>query len=108
VRQAPLYAAMLCRKSLEEWVRWMYEHDYDLALPYDTTLNSLIHAQGFKNLVAPNQFNQINLVCKLGNPYYISVYLHSRHGKETLFFLLHLQFSKPFSSKPSRASWCNR
>ena len=64
---APLYAAMLCRKSLEEWVRWMYEHDADLVMPYDTTLSSLMHGQGFKNVVAPNQFNQINLIRKLGN-----------------------------------------
>jgi type I restriction enzyme R subunit len=64
---APLYAAMLCRKSLEEWVRWMYEHDSDLTLPYDTSLSSLIHEQGFKNVVAPMQFNHINLIRKLGN-----------------------------------------
>ena len=64
---APLYAAMLCRKSLEEWVRWIYEHDADLELPYDTSLSSLMHDQGFKNIVAPNQFNQINLIRKSGN-----------------------------------------
>lgn len=64
---APLYAAMLCRKSLEEWVRWMYEHDEDLTLPYDSSLSSLIHEQCFKNVVAPLQFNHINLIRKLGN-----------------------------------------
>lgn len=64
---APLYAAMLCRKSLEEWVRWMYEHDADLTLPYDTSLSSLMYDQEFKNVVAPNQFNQINMIRKLGN-----------------------------------------
>ncbi len=64
---APLYAAMLCRKSLEEWVRWMFEHDEDLTLPYDTSLSSLIHEQCFKNVVAPMQFNHINLIRKLGN-----------------------------------------
>lgn len=64
---APLYAAMLCRKSLEEWVRWMYEHDPDLILPYDTSLSSLIHEQAFKNVVAPLRFNHINLIRKLGN-----------------------------------------
>ena len=63
----PSYAAMLCRKSLEEWVRWMYEHDADLVLPYDTGLSSLLHDPKFKNIVAPIQFNQINLVRKLGN-----------------------------------------
>ncbi len=67
VHGAPLYAAMLCRKSLEEWVRWMYEHDTDLVMPYDTSLSSLMHEQGFKTLVAPIQFNQINLIRKLGN-----------------------------------------
>ena len=64
---APLYAAMLCRKSLEEWVRWMYEHDEDLILPYDTSLSTLMHEQCFKNVVAPMQFNHINLIRKLGN-----------------------------------------
>jgi len=64
---APSYCAMLCRKSLEEWVRWIYEHDADLELPYDTSLSSLIHDQGFKNLVAPLQFSQINTIRKLGN-----------------------------------------
>ena len=67
VYSAPLYCAMLCRKSLEEWVRWMYEHDSDLLLPYDDSLSSLIHDQGFKNIVAPIQFNQVNLIRKLGN-----------------------------------------
>ncbi len=67
IYSAPLYAAMLCRKSLEEWVRWMYEHDADLTLPYDTSLSSLIHEQCFKNVVAPMQFNHINLIRKLGN-----------------------------------------
>src|ERR1035437_8447061 len=64
---APLYCAMLCRKNLEEWVRWMYEHDPDLVLPYDTSLSSLIHDQGFQKIVAPVQFNQINLIRKQGN-----------------------------------------
>lgn len=67
VYKAPLYAAMLCRKSLEEWVRWLYQHDADLELPFDTSLSSLMHTREFKNLVAPIQFNQINLIRKLGN-----------------------------------------
>jgi type I restriction enzyme R subunit len=54
-------------KAWRSWVRWMYEHDPDLKLPYDTSLASLIHEQGFKQVVAPIQFNQINLIRKLGN-----------------------------------------
>jgi type I restriction enzyme, R subunit len=66
-QNAPLFAAMLCRKSLEEWVRWIYTHDSDLQLPHDTSLSSLLHEQEFKNVVAPIQFNQINLIRKIGN-----------------------------------------
>lgn len=66
VYQVPVYAAMLCRKSLEEWIRWMYEHDQDLELPYDTSLNSLIHNEPFKALIY-TQFHQINLIRKIGN-----------------------------------------
>lgn len=67
VYRAPSYAASECRKSLEEWIRWLYEHDQDLTLPYDTSLSSLMHAHAFKNLVAPIHFHQINLIRKLGN-----------------------------------------
>lgn len=49
VYAAPMYAAMLCRKSLEEWVRWIYEHDGSLEMPHDTSLNALLHAQGSRN-----------------------------------------------------------
>lgn len=84
---APLYAAMLCRKSLEEWVRWMYEHDEDLVLPYDTSLSSLIHEQCFKNVVAPMQFNHINLIRKLGNA---AVHTNARIKPQEALYTLQL------------------
>jgi type I restriction enzyme R subunit len=87
VYNAPLYSAMLSRKSLEEWVRWMYEHDEDLELPYDTTLNSLMHEQAFKRIVAPNQFNQINLIRKLGNT---AVHTNARIKPEEALYALQL------------------
>ncbi|MBL7818657.1 MAG: DEAD/DEAH box helicase family protein [Saprospiraceae bacterium] len=64
---APMYAAVLCRKSLEEWIRYMYEHDGDLELPYDTSLNSLMHNKTFQDLIAPSYFPQLNTIRKLGN-----------------------------------------
>jgi type I restriction enzyme, R subunit len=67
VFRAPMYAAMLCRKSLEEWVRWMYEHDESLELPYDSSLNSLMHQPAFKDLMAPTFFPQLNTIRKIGN-----------------------------------------
>jgi type I restriction enzyme R subunit len=65
--RAPMYTAMLCRKSLEEWVRWLYANDKDLTLPTDDLLSTLIHEPCFKQLVAPIQFDHINLIRKLGN-----------------------------------------
>lgn len=67
VYAAPTYAVVLCRKSLEEWVRWLYENDSDLEEPFDTSLNTLLHQQSFKNIVSLNTFKQINLVRKFGN-----------------------------------------
>lgn len=64
---APQYAAMLCRKSLEEWIRYMYEHDGDLEMPYDTSLNALMHNKDFQDLIAPTFFPQLNTIRKLGN-----------------------------------------
>ncbi len=84
---APLYTAMLCRKSLEEWVRWMYEHDQDLTLPYDTSLSSLIHEQCFKNVVAPMQFHHINLIRKLGNT---AVHTNARIKPQEALYALQL------------------
>lgn len=73
VYAAPPYAAVLCRKALEEWVRWLYENDADLHLPYDTSLNTLMHDQDFKDLLAPSLFKQVNLVRKLGNVLFIRI-----------------------------------
>jgi type I restriction enzyme, R subunit len=67
VNTAPQYAAMLCRKSMEEWIRYMYEHDGDLELPYDTSLNGLMHNKSFQDLIAPSFFPQLNTIRKLGN-----------------------------------------
>ena len=67
VYAAPVYSVVMCRKSLEEWVRWLYENDYDLSETSDTSLNALIHQQEFKDLLPPSLFKQINLVRKLGN-----------------------------------------
>lgn len=67
VYASPVYSAILCRKSLEAWVHWLYENDPDLELAYDTTLNSLMFQQGFKELLSDPLFKQVNIVRKLGN-----------------------------------------
>lgn len=62
-----MYTAMLCRKNLEDWVRFIFEHDADLELPYDDSLSSLLHDEKFKTLVGRDRFTQLNLIRKLGN-----------------------------------------
>lgn len=64
---APMYSAILSRKSLEEFVRWIYDNDKDVKLPYDTTLNSLLHEQTFKDVIPPTLWNNINVLRKIGN-----------------------------------------
>lgn len=66
VYRAPAYTAMLCRRGLEEWVRWLYDNEHSLEVPYDTTLSTLIHDYRFKNLIG-QQFTEINLIRKYGN-----------------------------------------
>ncbi|MFN8307328.1 MAG: DEAD/DEAH box helicase family protein [Ferruginibacter sp.] len=63
----PMYCALLCRKSLEELVRWIYDNDKDITLPYDTTLNSLMHDPSFKAVVPQPLWNNINVLRKIGN-----------------------------------------
>jgi type I restriction enzyme, R subunit len=67
VYSKPMYAATLCRKGLEEWVRWLYAHDEDLEMPQDTTLSALLHDATFKRLVAPLHLDHLNLIRKIGN-----------------------------------------
>jgi type I restriction enzyme, R subunit len=63
----PMYAAILCRKSLEEFIKWLYDNDKDLEIPADTTLNSLIHESSFQELIPKTLFQNINLIRKIGN-----------------------------------------
>jgi type I restriction enzyme R subunit len=84
---APAYAAVLCRKSLEEWIRWLYQNDADLEEPYDTSLNSLLHNQDLRDLLAPSLFKQVNLVRKLGND---AVHASTRIQPEESLHALHI------------------
>jgi type I restriction enzyme, R subunit len=60
-------SALFCRKGLEELVRWMFEHDEDLTLPYDTSLNTLMNEECFKRLIAPTFYNALHNIRRLGN-----------------------------------------
>lgn len=63
----PMYCAILCRKSLEEFVKWLYDNDESLEIPSDTTLNSLLHEASFQELIPQRLWANINLIRKIGN-----------------------------------------
>ncbi len=63
----PRFSAILCRSALEKIVHWLFENDSDLERPYDVSLNSLIHAQSFRDNLSPQLFREVNLVRKIGN-----------------------------------------
>lgn len=64
---SPKASCILSRSALEVAVNWLYANDYDLELPYDTKLSSLIHESCFKEILKPSMFKEINLIRHNGN-----------------------------------------
>jgi len=64
---APVFACLNNRKALENAVKWLYKNEKYLKLPYEVTLNSLIHEQTFRENLEPALFQKIRLIQKLGN-----------------------------------------
>lgn len=88
----PMYCAILCRKSLEEFVKWLYDNDSDLMIPVDTTLNSLMHEQSFVNILPDSLWRNINLVRKIGNNA-----VHSSFGTTVKDSLISIKLVHDFS-----------
>ncbi|WP_306642380.1 DEAD/DEAH box helicase family protein [Sanyastnella coralliicola] len=55
------------RMALELAVNWMYTNDYDLEMPYDTSLNSLMKNYDFKDQFPIRLYNEIDIIRKVGN-----------------------------------------
>ncbi len=85
----PMYCAILSRKSLEEFIKWLYENDRDLETPIDTTLSSLIHESSFQQLLPKILFQNINLVRKIGNNAVHSSSLTTQKEAITALKILH-------------------
>ncbi|MDA0346266.1 MAG: DUF4145 domain-containing protein [Verrucomicrobia bacterium] len=62
-RSACIYA----RLALEIAVQWLYEHDSQLELPYDTKLGSLIHGSKFREVVPEQIFHKAKVIQQAGN-----------------------------------------
>ena len=72
---SPKASTVLCRSAMEQAIHWLYQNDYDLEYPFDKNLSSLLHHKGFKDIIKPIMFNELNLIRKLGN--------NAAHGKST-------------------------
>ncbi|MDM1065417.1 DEAD/DEAH box helicase family protein [Myroides odoratimimus] len=72
----PVYTAILCRKALEEWVKWIYQHEPDLDIPADTSLYSLLENSDFEAVLVPGIYHHLDLIRRTGN--------NAAHGKQKI------------------------
>lgn len=70
----PRACCMRTRHALEQVVHWLYEHDRDLRMPYDTGLNVLLTQTEFVRLLPPPIHQKARLIQKFGN--------QAVHGKQ--------------------------
>jgi len=60
-------AALQTRRALEIAVKWTYQYDSDLTVPYQDNLSSLIHDYQFKEILDEKIFPRIKFIISLGN-----------------------------------------
>lgn len=63
----PRGACGRARHLIEQVVLWMYEHDEDLELPYDTGLYNITNEMGFKKIIGYAVYEKIKVIRKVGN-----------------------------------------
>ena len=56
-----------CRRAMEFAVKWMYSVDKDLEKPYNDSLQALIDAPDFRNVVGYDIWKRMDIIRKLGN-----------------------------------------
>lgn len=74
----PRACCMRTRHALEQAVHWLYEHDRDLHMPYDRSLNALLSNREFEDLPPPQVLQKMRLIQKAGN--------QAVHGSGTISF----------------------
>lgn len=63
----PAACVLNCRRAMEFAVKWMYSVDEGLKRPYDDTLVSLMGNEDFREIVGPDIWKRMDLICRLGN-----------------------------------------
>ena len=64
---SPKTCALSCRAAAEAAVKWLYDNDVNLKLPYKDNLSALIYNQSFIETVNSNIQESLRYVVKLGN-----------------------------------------
>ena len=93
VHSDPRAACFYARRGLEVVVSWMFTHDASLSMPYDNTLNAMLHDPGFQDLVGKPLFYKARAVKDLGNR---AVHkpgpIQSKEAMDSLGQLFHILF----------------
>ncbi len=63
----PRAACFYARLALETAVKWMYDHDRALRLPYDDTLAALLYEPSFRGVVGDAVLTKARIIKDLGN-----------------------------------------
>lgn len=64
---SPATVAILSRRALELAVKWVYQFDNDVKIPYQDNLSSLIHDRHFLGIIDEELLPMMKYVVKLGN-----------------------------------------
>ena len=64
---SPSTVAILSRRALELAVKWVYQFDSDVKIPYQDNLSSLIHDRHFLSIIDEELLPMMKYVVKLGN-----------------------------------------
>lgn len=64
---SPSTVAILSRRALELAVKWVYQFDNDVKIPYQDNLSSLIHDRHFLSIIDEELLPMMKYVVKLGN-----------------------------------------
>ena len=67
VQSDPRSACFYARRTLEQAVQWLYDHDRSFTLPYDTTLVAMLNAASFRANVPEAVITKAQLIRREGN-----------------------------------------
>lgn len=86
-------SCMRARFALEQAVHWLYEHDRDLRMPYDRSLNAMLTSTDFEKLLPPPILQKARLIQKVGNQaVHSSQFIGSGDAQNLVRELFHVLF----------------